>query len=686
MVVPTKDNKYAVFLSYNGEDRELVQKIAVYLADEAKLDPWFDQWSLIPGEPWVQNLERGLEASSCCAVFIGKSGQGPWQQPEVETALRQQIRDKAFRVIPILLPSAPQKPKLPSFVSGNTWVDFRGGLDDDASLWRLECGIRGIPPGPGRPQPKERSSAAAISRLSSIEPTDIKIVHAERPVHVFISYRHREPDSSLAHVSADVLKKAGHEVFIDTGLRWGSDWVKGIREALERSDFLLLMLSRESGSSEMVVREVALARELAQRRNGLPIILPVRLDLPFTEPLPYQLAVNLHNIHQEIWDDPGDTSRLVSRLLTTVAEGTGWHTNASSVPTTIGQPCKLQPQFDPRTLIIPGGSIKTDSRFYIMREADNNVFTELQKSRATVTVRGPRQAGKTSLMMGMYVALKHTEEQLRTAFVDFQALEDKDLQSRNAIWRAIAIRIAKQLQIGGWKLTDWNFDDSYNSNITNFLDQYVFAQAETPLLLCFDEVDRLFKSPIGSKFFSSVRAFFNSGAMDPSWEKVRWLLGSSSEPSFFIADLSQSPFNIGLRVELSAFTRREVETLAGRHGLSLDGSTLADVMEYIGGRPYLAHLMFYHMARYPDARARLFDTQAASRGIFRDHLHSYLVQFQRDKALAEAMKRIIKGSGCEDTRLVERLEAAGLVRRDDSGIKVVPACRLYAEFFGSELK
>jgi AAA-like domain/TIR domain len=712
MVLPRIDSKYAVFLSYSGEDREVVQKIAVYLSDEAKLDPWFDQWSLIPGEPWVQNLERGLEASSSCAVFIGRSGQAPWQQPEVEAALRQQVKEKGFRVIPILLPGTPQEPKLPAFLSGNSWVDFRGGLDDDTALWRLECGIRGTPPGPGRPRTEAPPPAPAPPSRDRIEPVNVEIARAERPARVFISYRHREPDNSLAHVFADALRKAGHEVFIDTGLRWGADWVKEIREALERSEFLLLLLSSESGLSEMVVREVALARELAEQRKGCPVILPVRLSLPFTEPLPYQLAVNLHNIHQETWNEPDDTARLVNRLLTTVAEGDDWGASASTPPAAVGQPGQLQPQFDPRSLVIPGGSIKSDSRFYIIRKADNEVFTELQKPRALVTLRGPRQTGKTSLMMGMYVALRRAEERLRTVFVDFQALEDKDLQSRNAIWRAVAAQIAKQLQIREWKASDWKLDDSYISNITNFLDQYVLAQDATPLLLCLDEVDRLFKSPIGSKFFSSVRAFFNDGARDgSSWEKVRWLLGTSSEPSFFIADLRQSPFNVGLRVELGVFTRQEVETLAGRHGLSLAHDTSEEVMNYVGGRPYLTHLLFYHLARYPETRAKLFDARAGSSGIFRDHLHSYLVQFQREEALAKAMRRIIngdhagietyngvmallakamrrnvKGYGCEDARLVERLEAAGLVRRDERSLKVVPACRLYAEFFGSELK
>jgi hypothetical protein len=155
------DKSYAVFLSFNSEDREAVEQIARHLADKAGLRPWFDRWELIPGEPWVRNLERGLAASSTCAVFVGKSGEGPWQRREVETALRHQVDNYEFRVIPVLLPDAPTQPELPMFLSGNMWVDFRkNGLDDDDALWRLECGILGKAPGRGRPDVPQTSSFA----------------------------------------------------------------------------------------------------------------------------------------------------------------------------------------------------------------------------------------------------------------------------------------------------------------------------------------------------------------------------------------------------------------------------------------------------------------------------------------------------------------------------------------------
>lgn len=87
--------KYDVFLSYNSEDREPVEKIAVYLADCAGINPWLDKWKLIPGEDWVQNLERGLNSSSSCVVFVGQSGQGPWQRRELAAALDRQVKNPA---------------------------------------------------------------------------------------------------------------------------------------------------------------------------------------------------------------------------------------------------------------------------------------------------------------------------------------------------------------------------------------------------------------------------------------------------------------------------------------------------------------------------------------------------------------------------------------------------------------
>jgi len=141
---------YDVFLSHSSADKPAVEKLAHKLI-EAKVNPFLDKWHLIPGEPWEEALEEALDQSRTCAVFVGPTGLGPWQNEEMRSALEDRVRNKAFRVIPVLLPGSlePQGEKLPRFLRRLTWVDFRAGLEDEDAFRRLVHGIQGTSPGPG---------------------------------------------------------------------------------------------------------------------------------------------------------------------------------------------------------------------------------------------------------------------------------------------------------------------------------------------------------------------------------------------------------------------------------------------------------------------------------------------------------------------------------------------------------
>ncbi len=140
---------YDVFLSHNSQDKSAVEALARRLEDEAKLRPWLDKWNLIPGEPWQEAIEAALDASRTCAIFIGPSGLGPWENEEMRSALDTRVSQIGFRVIPVLLPDAslPERGKLPRFLSRLAWVDFRAGLNDSETFRRLVAGIRGVAPG-----------------------------------------------------------------------------------------------------------------------------------------------------------------------------------------------------------------------------------------------------------------------------------------------------------------------------------------------------------------------------------------------------------------------------------------------------------------------------------------------------------------------------------------------------------
>lgn len=145
---------YDVFLSHASADKPSVERLARRLREDG-LNPFLDKWHLVPGEPWQEALEKSLAASLTCAVFVGQ-GEGPWQNMEMRTALSRRARDRTIRVIPVLLPGAPDLEELPPFLEQFTVVDFRGGTDDEDAYHRLVCGIHGEFPGDGQPGDRQR--------------------------------------------------------------------------------------------------------------------------------------------------------------------------------------------------------------------------------------------------------------------------------------------------------------------------------------------------------------------------------------------------------------------------------------------------------------------------------------------------------------------------------------------------
>lgn len=140
---------FDVFLSHSSKDKPAVETIARLLRDEHQIKAWLDKWNLVPGEPWQDALEDALDDSQTFAVFLGPSGIGPWENEEMRSAIEDRVQDKSRRVIPVLLPGAPDNKdlKIPRFLRRATWVDFRSGLDDKEALYRLFCGITGQAPG-----------------------------------------------------------------------------------------------------------------------------------------------------------------------------------------------------------------------------------------------------------------------------------------------------------------------------------------------------------------------------------------------------------------------------------------------------------------------------------------------------------------------------------------------------------
>jgi tetratricopeptide (TPR) repeat protein len=159
--VPDTAYPYDVFLCHANEDQPLVETLARRLV-EAGLQPWFERWHLVPGEPRQEALANALGASSTVAVCVGSSGAGPWPSARIQAALEARIGSASRRVVPVMLPGAnPRAQALPRSLIRLTWVDLGAGLDDEGAVHRLVSGIRGALSARGPSAPHIRSAREA---------------------------------------------------------------------------------------------------------------------------------------------------------------------------------------------------------------------------------------------------------------------------------------------------------------------------------------------------------------------------------------------------------------------------------------------------------------------------------------------------------------------------------------------
>jgi hypothetical protein len=135
--------EFDVFLSHNSIDKPVVRELKRLLTAH-KLRAWLDADELVPGENWQSGLVAGIMNSTAFAVCIGPAGVGPWEDEEMQGALTLAVSERR-RVIPILLPGAPDKPELSLFLRNRTWVDLREGFTQEG-VSRFVWGITGTKP------------------------------------------------------------------------------------------------------------------------------------------------------------------------------------------------------------------------------------------------------------------------------------------------------------------------------------------------------------------------------------------------------------------------------------------------------------------------------------------------------------------------------------------------------------
>jgi AAA-like domain/TIR domain len=501
-----------------------------------------------------------------------------------------------------------------------------------------------------------------------------------RAARVFLSYkRHVEPDQALASEVLAGLSRAGCAVFVDQHLTVGQAWANEIEAQVRESDFLVVFLTAESSRSEMVRGEIELARRQAASGSG-PRILPVRVA--FDGPLPYPLNAYLGGIQYAIWNDVGDTSRLLTELLSAMA---GERTDAQCVePCDPGKARLLAPPYA-APLPVPGGTLDVDDPWYLPRPTDATALSVISQPGQTLTIKGPRQMGKSSLLMRTVKAALDLGK--RVALLDFQLLDEQTKAEPDLFFPRFVSAIAEQLDLANGVEAMWDSGYSNPQNCTRCTERLILERVQEPCVIAIDETDTIFRTRFSADFFAMLRSWHGLRAhpVRRNWKKLDIILSTSTEPQFFIDRPHESPFNVGVILPLEDFLPAQVEELNALHPRPLEAGDLDRLYALVQGHPYLTRKALYMVAGTTPSCGvdELFDEAIDDAGPFGDHLRYYLLRLQGKPELIAALRDTIDGRTCRDELILYRLQAAGLVRRESN--TVTARCELYARYFRERL-
>ena len=103
---------------------------------------------IAPGDDLQSGVSQAMAESKAVLVFVGEGGSGPWQDQSSLAQLEAYAKDSGKRIIPVLLPKAPDadRLRLPPFLQSVHWVDLRSGFKDKEAIGSLVWAVTGKRP------------------------------------------------------------------------------------------------------------------------------------------------------------------------------------------------------------------------------------------------------------------------------------------------------------------------------------------------------------------------------------------------------------------------------------------------------------------------------------------------------------------------------------------------------------
>lgn len=327
-----------------------------------------------------------------------------------------------------------------------------------------------------------------------------------------------------------------------------------------------------------------------------------------------------------------------------------------------------------------------DSAFYVERPPIESICYEtLSQPGSLLRIKAPQQMGKTLLMTRSLAIV--AGQGYRTVSLSLELADRRLFTNLDKFLRWLCINVSRELGLPS-QLDDYWDEEGMGSKVscTTYFEEYLLAQTNNPLALCLDDVDLVFPYPeLYKDFFGLLRSWYEKARSRNIWKKLRLVIVHSTDV-YIQLNINQSPFNVGVPIELPEFNTEQVQNLAHQHGLNWDASQVEQLMKMVGGHPYLVQQALSHLKTHGDITLnQLLETAPTEAGIYNHHLRQHLLVLQQHPELASALKKVVSATASVQLEPMQayKLHSMGLVKL--SGNQVQPRCQMYSQYFCDRL-
>lgn len=331
----------------------------------------------------------------------------------------------------------------------------------------------------------------------------------------------------------------------------------------------------------------------------------------------------------------------------------------------------------------PGSPLPFQSRWYIKRPPlEEMAMGILQQPGGLLRIRGVSKVGKTSLIHQLLGEAQ--QKNMRTVLLDLRQTESSTFESLDNFLRWFCWATTQKLGLS-LNVDDYWFPGAGSKlSCTNYIQTCVLSPLDSPVVIAIDTMHYLSSHvKLACEFVTMLRSWYEQSRAMPIWGKLRLVLSYTAELDLPLAT-HQSPFNVGVFLELKSLTLDQAQTLARVYQFDdnlISPEQLAVLFERVGGCPCLLQLAFYWLQYGHVSMAQLLEDITSETGVYGEYLQSLWLRLQQADPLWQAWKQVVQADHpvTLDLAVARSLEVMGLVKLDNR--EATPRCSLYKDYF-----